>query len=184
MRRSSTGRGSDEASGRGFRADDRAQTVLDFGMGVGLFLVAIVFVLGVVPGMFDPFTAGTDTGVGDRVASSLAGDVLGDPASPSVLDEECTWAFFDQMQTGTDASTNCRFDTTADDPEAVFGVGNTTSLNVSITDFEGTPVVFSVGGSDRTLSAGDPLPTRSSVTTARRSVHLAGNTYRLEVNVW
>lgn len=167
-----------------FTTDERGQTVLDYAMAVGLFFVALVFVLGVVPGMFDPFTAGTDTGVGDRVASSLAVDQLGDPTDPYVLNRTCTWSFFDQMQTGTDAPSTCRFDTSVDDPVTLFGLDDSTSLNVSITDFDETPVVLTDGGPARTLQAGDPLPTKSSVTTARRNVHLAGQTYRLEVHVW
>lgn len=169
---------------RRLRDDDRAQTVLDYGMAVGLFFVALVFVLGVVPGMFDPFTAGSDTGIGDRVATSLAADHLGDPAEPYVLDEECTWEFFDQLNGGDSAPTHCRYDTDAADLESLFGVGSTTSLNVTVTDFSGDTVVFTYGDQSRTLTAGDPLPARSSVTTARRTVHLDGETYRLGVSVW
>lgn len=171
-------------SSSALRSDERGQTVLDYAMGVGLFFVALVFVFGIVPGMFDPFTVGSDTGVGDRVASSLSVDQLGDPAEPYVLNEECTWEFFDQMQTGDDAPASCRFDTTVDGPAAMYGLDSSTSLNVTITDFDDTPVVLSGAGGDRTLRAGEPLPTTSSITTARRNVHLAGRTYRLEVNVW
>lgn len=167
-----------------FRRDSRGQTVLDYSIGVGLFLIALVFVLGTVPGMFAPFTTGADAQISDRVADTLVSDQLGDPGTPYVLDAGCTWAFFEQMQNGTDADAYCRFDTTVDDPEPLFGLDGTTSLNVSISQLDGEVATLSVGGDVRTLQAGEPVPKTASVTTARRNVHLDGRTYRLEVDVW
>lgn len=176
QRKGSTGR---------LRDDRRGQTVLDYGIGVGLFLVAVVVVLGTIPGMFAPFTTGADAQIGDRVADSLAADVLGDPANPYVLDAECTWEFFDQMDSGENAPTSCRFDTTVDDLESMFGLGGTTSIHVSISDFDRNVASLQVDGQGTvTLEAGDPIPTSASVTTARRTVHLEGQTYQLEVDVW
>ena len=146
--------------------------------------MALVVVLGTIPGMFTPFTTGADAQIGGRVADSLAADVLGDPATPYVLDAECTWEFFDQMQNDDPAPTACRFDTTVHDPEVMFGLSSTTSINVTISDLDGNPVSLTVDGASRTLQAGDPIPTSASVTTARRNVHLAGQTYRMEVDVW
>lgn len=165
--------------------DRRGQTVLDYGIGVGLFLVALVVVLGTIPGMFAPFTTGADAQIGDRVAASLAGDILGDPANPYVLDAACTAAFFEQLNDDSyTAPTTCRFNTTVHDPEEMFGLGSTTSVNVSISDLDGNPASLTVDGGSRTLQAGDPIPTSASVTTARRNVHLDGQTYQLEVDVW
>ena len=178
-----TGAGRGGSTGR-LGGDRRGQTVLDYAIGVGLFFVALVAVLGIIPGMFAPFTTGADAQIGDRVADSLASDVLGDPATPYVLDVECTWHFFEQLQTGTDAPTACRFDTTVDDPEAMFGLDSTKSLHITISDFDGNVASLEVDGDSRSLEAGDSIPTSASVTTARRNVHLDGQTYRLEVDVW
>lgn len=168
----------------GYAGDDRGQTVLDYAIGVGLFFVALVFVLGTIPGMFTPFAAGTDAQVGDRVATSLASDRLGDPSTPYLLDTECTWEFFDQMRTGDDAPATCRYDTTVDSLQPLFGLDAGTGINVSVTTLDGTTATLANGGPALTLAAGDAIPSGVSVTTARRNVRLEGATYRLEVHVW
>jgi hypothetical protein len=160
--------------------DDRAQTTIDFAIGVGVFLLVVAFVVAFVPGIFEPFDrTNSGTQVADRVATSLATDALGDPATPYVLDDDCTEAFFVQMQTGTDAPTDCRFDTTANSPSEVFVLGRT---NLNVTIEERGAGVTSLGST--TLAAGDSVPDGISVTTARRAVHVDGETYRLFVRVW
>lgn len=175
-----------EGSAGRLRDDRRGQTVLDYGIGVGLFLVALVVVLGTIPGMFSPFTTGADAQIGDRVADSLAGDVLGDPANPYVLDATCTAAFFEHVNDDSyTAPTSCRFDTSVTSLEAMFGLGGTTSIHVTILDFDRNAATLPLDGQGTiTLEAGDPIPTSASVTTARRTVHLDGQTYQLEVDVW
>lgn len=167
--------------GRGsFEDDDRGQTVLDFAIAVGIFFVALVFVLGTIPGMFAPFTGGGDTQVADRVATSLAADTLGAPATPYVLNETCTEGFFTQLDGGTAAPTTCRFDTNASDLHTMLALDSTIGVRVEIQDQAGNTATLN----GTTLVAGDALPERSTVTTARRTVGLDGQSHTLEVHVW
>ena len=74
----------------------RGQTVIDFAIAMGVFLVAVTFVFTFIPSLTTPFVEGNqDTSVtADRVASHLAQGALGDPADPFVVDEECAEVFF------------------------------------------------------------------------------------------
>ena len=162
---------------RRFVEDERAQTVLDYGIAVGIFFVALVFVLGTIPGMFAPFVGSSgDTQVADRLATSLSADLLAHPSEPFILNETCTEAFFDQVDGGSDAPLGCQFDTRKNDLQGVFALDSTTDVRVELTPINGT------AGINRT--AGEPLPTRTTVSTARRTVGIEGNTHTLEVHVW
>lgn len=171
----------DDGSNGGPTNVDRAQTTLDFAIGVGLFLLVVAFVVTFVPGIFEPFER-TDEGtqVADRIATTLATDVLGDPAEPYVLDADCTREFFVQMRTGTNATAECRFDTGADGLNDAFALDGRTGLNVTVTERGGD--VAELDGTR--LAAGDAVPEGRSVTTARRAVHVNETTYRLLVRVW
>lgn len=165
----------------GFITDDRGQTVLDYAIAIGIFFVALVFVLGTIPGMFAPFVASSgDTQVADRLASSLAGDTLGSPSEPFVLNGTCTEAFFEQLEIGNAAPESCRFDTSATTLRAMFSLDGTTNARVEIIRADGTTVTRN--GTD--LVAGETPPTRQTVSTARRTVGIDGETLTLEVHVW
>ena len=75
----------------------RGQTVIDFAIAMGVFLVAVAFVFTFIPSLTTPFVEGhQDTSVtADRVASHLAEGALGDPADPFVVDVACAAVFFD-----------------------------------------------------------------------------------------
>lgn len=160
------------------RRTGRAQTTLDFAIGAGVFLIAIAFVVAFVPGMFVPFDADTSTVTADRVADSLAKDLLGDPGEPGVLDANCTVGFFEQMETNTSAHDDCRFDTDAGTLEAVLGVDERT--NVTVEHRNGT--VIEKNG--QLLAAGENPVTRDSVAIVRRTVLFDGESRRLVVRVW
>ncbi|MFB6219985.1 MAG: hypothetical protein ABEH90_00980, partial [Halolamina sp.] len=161
--------------------DDRGQTILDYGIAVGIFFVALVFVLGTIPGMFAPFTGGSgDTQVADRIATSLAVDTLGAADTPYVLNATCTEAFFTQVTGGAAAPTTCDFDTTETDLNGVFALDSTVDIRVEIETLDGSAATLD----GTTLEAGDSLPDRMTVTTARRTVGIDGQTYTLEVHVW
>ncbi|QKY19359.1 hypothetical protein B4589_002825 [Halolamina sp. CBA1230] len=159
--------------------DDRGQMVLDYAIGVGIFLIAVTFVVATIPGMFSPFLGAGDTQVADRVATSMATERLGAPDEPYVLDRECTDAFFEQLDDdGTEPSAeDCRFDTNATSLQPMFGLDPGQSIQVRI---EST----SDGATLGTLEAGPDAPSSVSVTTARRIVTIDGSTYWLEVRAW
>lgn len=76
---------------------ERGQTVLDFAVGVSVFLLVVAFVLTFIPGMVQPFQESTqqETAASDRLADQLASDLLAKNVStPYVLDRGCVAAFF------------------------------------------------------------------------------------------
>ncbi|MFB6156546.1 MAG: hypothetical protein ABEJ34_01725 [Haloferacaceae archaeon] len=91
------------------RDADRGQTPLDFAIGAGIFMVAVVFVVAFVPSLTAPFEqgAGERTAAADRIATKLAEGLLGSRARPGSLDADCTVGFFDDVDTacGYDAGT-------------------------------------------------------------------------------
>lgn len=191
----------------------RAQTTLDFAIGISVFLVAITFVFGFVPGMLQPFAdSGTDaTTLSNRIGNQLAGGTLAEPGEAPVLDIECTLEFFRADPTGTPS---CPFDQSvvvSGQRDAAFvdrlGVSDRHNLNVTIEgdyDGDGTPNTLCWDGTaDRVVEAPDgdcdagsatdhllhvgtgAAPTRSgTVVVARRLVSLAGHDATLEVRVW
>jgi hypothetical protein len=163
-----------------FEATDRGQTVLDFAIAVGIFFVALVFVLGTIPGIFAPFISGGDTQVADRTATALSADTLGIPDTPYVLNETCTAGFFSQLNGGPTAPTSCRFDTNASDLHTMLALEATINIRVEIEDPDGSAATIDA----TSLVAGGTLPERSTVTTARRTVGLEGQSHTLEVHVW
>lgn len=109
--------------------DRRAQTTLDFALGVTVFLLTVAFVFSFTPGMLEPFTASTqqETAAADRLADQLAQEMLvADPGEPYRLDRECTVIFFesrtDGLDPGGDDSENVDDDVN-DDFSEPFGTG-------------------------------------------------------------
>lgn len=166
---------------RRLRADSRGQTVLDYGIAAGIFIVALVFVLGTIPGIFSPFLGNTgETQTADRVAKSLSADMLGAAQTPYVLNATCTEAFFDQLKAGNETPDTCRFDTNATDLQTMLALDSTTGIRVEITTQDGT--VATLNGT--TFSAGESQPGRTTVTSSRRTVGIDNEIYTLEVVVW
>ena len=160
--------------------DERGQTVLDYAIGVGIFLVAVTFVVATIPGMFAPFVGAGDAQIADRVATSLSTERLGAPDDPYLLERDCTVAFFEQLDGGADVPADCRFDSSATTLQEMFALDSGQALQVRIEKSGGGAAV--VDGV--TLSAGGGPPDSVSVTTARRTVAIDGTTYWLEVRAW
>lgn len=154
---------------------DKGQTNIDFLIGMSVFLLSVAFVFGLVPNVFEPFTAdsGENSLVADRAAATLVEDLLGSPDAPTHLNVTCTSAFFD----GT-APAECPFDAT--DLNDVLAIPDTAAVNVTIED-DGT--IKTVSGTR--LATGKAPPTRSSsVIVSHRVVLIDGETSRLNVRVW
>jgi len=159
---------------------DRGQTSIDYAIGIGIFMSALLFSLAFIPSLIGPFTDADESHkvIGNRVGDALAQDFLvDDPSEPYVLDPVCTERFFN----GTQGS--CRFQAPVDgdqwDLNDAVGVREGVFLNVSVTD--GTDVV-TYDGTD--LAAGPNPPSSGSVTRAGRTVRLDDTTYRLVVRLW
>ncbi|MEF8829888.1 MAG: hypothetical protein V5A49_12695 [Haloarcula sp.] len=185
----------------------RGQTTLDFAVGAVIFVGVVSFVFLFVSGAVTPFTGNPQDGTvtANRVADELAGDQLGSPADPYVLDTFCTRAFFDSLNGGS-VPERCAYENESLNDRV--GVSDRQDVNVTIvgnvtgppTDTD-TPVQLCWNESDRRLVAlsdsncdtgtGDvaltvgPNPAgEDSTITARRAVSLAGRDAILVVEVW
>ncbi|WP_135851369.1 DUF7287 family protein [Halorussus salinus] len=163
------------------RHSSRAQTSIDFVVGMSVFLLTVAFVVAFLPGVFEPFTAtgSGDVLAADRTAGLLAEQVLADPASPGVFDPACTAEFFDAAGDGAAGVAGCQYTTDAANLDAALGLGPATAVNVTIENDGG---VRSRGGV--ALAAGPAPPESESVVVARRVVLLGGDDVDLYVRVW
>lgn len=156
------------------RGRNRGQTTIDFAVGAVLFLLTMAFVFTFVPTMFQPFeTNQSDPLVADRVANTLATDLLGDPSEPYVIDESCTEAFFD----GNAPPSGCPDPTNGalgNHPNLILGVESDTNVNVTLVDSSGTV----------TESVGPSRANAQSAITAQRRVLYKNQSYDLFVRVW
>jgi len=158
---------------------DRAQTTLDFAVGVSVFLGVIAFTFAFVPAMFAPFeaNAGTEFVAADRTADRLSSDALVEvPRNPSVLNDTCTTGFFDADGS---APAGCEYDDDAANLSAAVGLDDRIGLNVTIEDADG---VRTLAGTR--LAAGSEPTTVDDTVVATRAVLLAGEQHRLYVRVW
>ncbi|MFB6269508.1 MAG: hypothetical protein ABEH83_06165 [Halobacterium sp.] len=145
----------------------RAQTTVDFAIGISIFLVTVAFAFAFLPGVIAPFT---DTDVGDpvsanRVADHLATDRLGSPDHPYVLNATEAAVFFD--------SDDALADTVA--------VPWYKSVNVTINRPDGDAVQLNA---TVTATAGPSVPDSADVTVAWRTVTVDGQRAELVVRVW
>ena len=180
----------------------RAQTTIDYAIGISVFLLTAVLVFAFVPGMLQPFNAGAqeETVAADRLASQLAEGMLADPAEPYLLQTDCTVEFFNE--TNSPPGPSCAFNQSADlsDPDGLtdrVGMAPRQRINVTIQGEVGggpaeilclngdTIVNRSTCTSGNVFAAGDAPPVNSgSVVTARRAVGIEGQDATLIVRMW
>lgn len=161
---------------------NRGQTAFDFLVGMTVFLVAITFVFGFVPGMFQPFE--TDTG-SDMVAAVRGAAFLTESAlvddvdSPGVVNESCAAEFFD----GDGATGGCNFEVDATNLNEALAIDDSDGANVTIEDAVGITTVQGDGGPVAASAGRDP-PSTADVVVATRVVLLDGDRRTLYVRVW
>ena len=167
-----------------FTTDGRAQTVLDFVVGMSVFLVVVGFTFAFVPTLLEPYAVGdgatvivAERGTAQLVESSLAG-----PGSTATLSPVCTHAFFNGTDGERAASEwDCNWESNAEELHVELGIDEFRGLNLTVTQ---SGVVGTVGEEDVRMHAG-PTPSRSeSVSAASRIVDIDGETYRLTLRVW
>lgn len=171
---------------------NRGQTVLDFVVGMSVFLIAVGFTFAFVPSLLEPFTAGEGAKVivAERGAAHLVETSLS-AGAPSALHAGCTREFF-----GGDAAADaCDWEHDAAALNDELGVRSVRGLNVTVTS-AGTPVGIDADGGvapadtvDETagaavLAGGPAPPSSASVSAGSRIVDLDGETYRLTLRVW
>lgn len=168
----------------------RGQTTIDFAVGVSIFLLTVAFVLTTVPGMLEPFAHDQDDPlVADRVVSQLSEGYLGDPDTPTRLNETCTFAFFEA------SGTACGFDASKPVTEQLH-LGNRHSINVTLRRtvpgggqptvlcLDNNEVVTCGGGGIRMSRGPTPPETAGSEISARRTVYIDGKDTLLVVKIW
>ena len=150
--------------------DTRAQTTIDYTVGITLFLVVTASVFAFVPTILDPFAGEEgESLVADRAATQLSSDLLGDPATPYALDGDCVRDFFE----GSDDDAippECGYDTRS----LADAVGVTATVSLNATVERAGAVAYAAG----------PPVSGESVVTAQRFVTVDGRAYRLYVRAW
>jgi hypothetical protein len=162
---------------------ERGQSLNDFVIGVGLFLLVVGYTFAFLPTVFQPFLdvgRGT-TQAADRTADHLVRYVLAENASngtatvPGLLNAACTEAFFDDSI--TNPPDGCRFEST--DLNSIAALPDTTRVNVTVlrdeTVVERNGVTFTRG----------PDPTGASdIARTVRIATLDGKDVRVIVRTW
>jgi len=173
---------------------DRAQTVLDFVVGMSVFLVAVGFTFAFVPSLLEPYAVGEGATVivAERGAARLAESSLaGAAGSTASLSHGCTLAFFAGGDSTTAADeSDCGWTANASDLHAELGVDDLRGLNVTVTQ-NGTAASLDSESGVVTMRAGPAPPRSESVSAASRIVTIddpddrrGPETYRLTLRVW
>lgn len=178
------------------QSGDRAQTTIDFTVGVSIFLLTLTFAFAFVPGLLAPFTGGVqeETVAANRVVDTLSQQLLAAPTQPYVLDSYCTKEFFDD-----NSPSECRF--SGSTLQERIGISDRQVVNVTIkgNPDEGENDVLCwdadkgeldeqgdcTAGSDVQLTVGSSVAKQTgSTVTAYREVLLANQSVTLEVHMW
>lgn len=156
---------------------ERGQTSFDFAVGMGIFLLAVGFVLTFIPTIFQPFAvgSGSDEIVGDRIAANLVEDALVEDLSrPGVLNASCTAKLFNGSVEGQVSGCYYKNATLA----GAIGVYDS-NVNVTIRQ---NGSIASLNGTK--LSLQPPPRPDADVTISRRVVRINDEVYELWVRVW
>lgn len=150
--------------------ENRAQTAQDFALGISVFLLAVAFTFAFVPTILAPFDAGTtgsQSAQADRVATTVVGNISAADQPNLVVDND---------------TLNDEFDTEAD-LAGVYGLPNTASVNVTVTNISSGEIV-----GDPTLTKGEPVDQDQQVGTATRIIRTTDDrcdpACRITVRVW
>ncbi|MFB6353663.1 MAG: hypothetical protein ABEJ92_06210 [Halobacteriales archaeon] len=162
-------------------------------IGAGVFLLVVGFVLGIIPGIIDPFSDSQETTiVADRLATQVAEGMLGEPSRPTVLNETCTFAFFN-ASLGNGEGCPVPFHETTNDLNARLGVQDRQSINITIKrdlDADGDLEQLATDGDTvsttghTTLAIGPAVPPSRSVVAASRTAFIDGKDVTVVVRVW
>lgn len=183
-------------------ASGRGQTTLDYTVGVTIFLLVLSTVFLFIPGTLQPFMKGgqEDIVAVNRVADSLAEDLLGDPGTPYLLDRECTVEFFEGNNPGQCRHSGSSLTERVGVKDRQY-VNVTLKGNVTGSDTDPTELLCWDGGNEELVEADDgacgdsndvvlaegptpPQRSTGSAVTARRVVTVDGTDVSLIVKMW
>jgi hypothetical protein len=173
--------------------DTRGQTIIDYSVGVGVFLLSVIFVLFFIQPLLTPFIGGqADVIRSDRAADRLTEDMWlteKDP-EPYILDERCTLFFFEQMTPGTPTAfypEDCQYAQSLTDLNTALGLESTKNINITIENSDpsgGIVTMQNEVGTNVQLAIGDEPPTQGDVTVSQRHAYINGDEYRVYVRIW
>jgi len=161
--------------------DHRGQTAVDFAFGIGVFLLALVFIFMFLPDLIAPFdTPGED---GDKIQAERTADLLVEQtltadqenSEEATLTPKCVDAFFAE---NTNPPPTCGFpggvfDSGDLDPTAL-GLESSTRVHVRLESLDG----------DDVRQVGPSVPTSQNVQEWTRIVSVSGSAFTLRVQVW
>lgn len=136
---------------RTLQADDRGQTLQDFILGIGLFIVTVTFVLGLFPSFLSPFTTGAggeERAQADRVAGAMVVNHSTDAGKTSLNITEL----------------NRVLEKSQPELRERYGLPETSSVNITVRELDGSRIV-QYGGS--TMATAEQRRNQSSESSAR-----------------
>jgi hypothetical protein len=164
--------------------DERAQTVEDYALGMGYFLITIMFVFAFLTGVTLPYESASGNGQdirADRVANTLVQDTLSggaEGATETTLSPSCTEAFF------ANESSDCGYEPGSLDAEFATSSGDTLYIEIAEPDSEIAQRSGSaITQNGVTMFRGDAPPAQMRSSTTERLVSLNGDAYMLRVVV-
>lgn len=165
--------------------DERGQTVIDYAIGVSIFLVVVGGVFLIIPTVFEPFSTGTttETIIADNTATVVSKDLLMVDTSGDGVDVVCAAALFSG---NTSLDGKCGFDAGAS-LEETLGVSSTTDVEMYVTGTNSASnsgvISKTVEGKEYTFHRATGSDKRNTVI-ATRIVSIEGELYQLVVEVW
>ena len=119
---------------------DRAQTLQDYAIGIGIFIIAFMFVLSLFPGLLTPFQSeagGSERAQAEKVSTTILAN-LSEGSQQNELNETALSTLFDGSM--SEAALLERY-----------GLASTTNINITVETLNGTRNVYTstndVGGS-------------------------------------
>lgn len=112
------------------KRDDRAQTLQDFAIGIGVFLVAFVFVLSLFPGLLTPFqstASGSERAQAQQVSTEILSNYSAGPQQNNLS----------AVRMNTLLSTSSEADLLDE-----FGLASSANINITVETLDGTANVF------------------------------------------
>jgi uncharacterized protein (UPF0333 family) len=149
--------------------DDRGQTLQDYALGIGIFILSVAIVLSFIPSILAPFNAPIGDSVtarADRSSDRLTYS-LSEAEQLNVLNVTETENFFANQSSSTEV-------------REYLGLSKTTNVNVTIHD-PSTDNVATVNSVQ--LAAGEPYGD-TPIAASSRIVLVEGQPYRLTVRLW
>lgn len=164
---------------------NRGQTLPDYAIAFGIFMLAILIAFSSSSELFDPYQSEQERiSESNRIGNQLVQTTLiSDQTQQYILDEECTVSAFQAFKgNSTTIYDKCYYTDNIDDStyREYMGMKEQRSVNVALINSSGATI--QVNGV--TLTFGSNVPDVANTTNSYRMVKLNGAHYRLRVTTW